>query len=109
MKNDLIDYMINAKLVGELIGDKFGNYGKKKFFNIIVVQKALQVTDGMRFLAIIHEIKGVVKSLKHSSHGRKIYDNLMTSYGDYLQNNNSNSAVRRKSFMTGNNYTLYDN
>jgi hypothetical protein len=62
----------------------------------------------MRFLAIIHELKGVFKNLKHSSHGRKIYENLMTSYGDYLQDNN-NSAVRRKSFMTGNNYKFNDN
>jgi hypothetical protein len=28
MKNDLIDFMINTKLITELIGDKFGNYGK---------------------------------------------------------------------------------
>ena len=27
LKNELIDYMINAKLISELIGDKFGNYG----------------------------------------------------------------------------------
>jgi hypothetical protein len=46
-KNELIDYMINSKLIAELIGDKFGNY---------VVQKALQVSDGMRFLAIIHVV-----------------------------------------------------
>jgi hypothetical protein len=65
----------------------------------------LQVTDGMRFLAIIHEIKGVVKMLKHTSHGRKIYENLMTTYGEYLQNNN-NSEVRRKSFMGENNFTI---
>jgi hypothetical protein len=62
----------------------------------------------MRFLAIIHEIKGVMKILKHSSHGRKIYENLMTTYGEYLQNN-SNIDVRRKSFMTNNNFTLYEN
>jgi hypothetical protein len=71
-----------------------------------VVQKALQMTDGMRFLAIIHEIKTVVKILKQTSHGRKIYENLITSYGEYFQNNTS-VDVRRKSFMTNNNnFTL---
>ena len=56
----------------------------------------------MRFLAIIHEIKGVVKMLKHTSHGRKIYENLMTTYGMYLQTNKDS----RKSFIGGNNITL---
>jgi hypothetical protein len=103
LKNDLIDYLINSKLIGDLIADKYGNYGIISFK--IVVQKALQVTDGIRFLAIIHEIKGVAKSLRYSNHGRKIYDNLMANYGEYLQGN-SKGADRRRSFANYD-YALY--
>ena len=39
--------MLENKLIGELICDQFGNY---------VIQKALQVSDGFRFMAIIHVI-----------------------------------------------------
>jgi hypothetical protein len=74
---------------------------------ILVVQKALQVTDGMRFLAIIHEIKSVVKILKQTSHGRKIYENIVTTYGDYF-NNNSKADPRRKSFLTTGNIMFQD-
>jgi hypothetical protein len=45
IRTELINYLIENKLVGELIGDKYGNY---------VIQKALQMSNGISFLAIIH-------------------------------------------------------
>lgn len=44
--------MIENKLICELICDQYGNY---------VVQKALQVTDGLKFMAIIHVRKKLIK------------------------------------------------
>ncbi len=50
----------------------------------LVIQKALQVTDGLRFKTIVLEIKPVLKILKQSIHGKKIYDNLMKDYGKFF-------------------------
>jgi hypothetical protein len=47
--------MIENKLICELICDQFGNY---------VVQKALQVTDGLKFMAIIHVRKNKINIFK---------------------------------------------
>ena len=98
LRNGIIDNLISNKLITELICDQFGNY---------VIQKALMMSDGMRFLGIIHEIKGCIKTLKQTVHGKKIYENLITNYGDYLQPTknikykNANDG-RRKSQMNNN-------
>ena len=74
-RNIMIDHIINNKLIPEVISDQYGNY---------VIQKALQVSDGLRFLTIIQMIKPCLKTLKISTYGKKIYDNLIFQYGDYL-------------------------
>jgi hypothetical protein len=45
LRNDIVDHLVDCKLVAELICDLYGNY---------VVQKALQVIDGLKFMAVIH-------------------------------------------------------
>jgi hypothetical protein len=46
-----------------------------------------------------------MKTLKQTSFGRKVYENLMTNYGDYFQQNSNNNGKykiqdgRRKSNM----------
>jgi hypothetical protein len=50
----------------------------------------LQVTDGLRFKAIILEIKSVFKNLKKSIHGKKIFDILVKDYGKYLISSDKN-------------------
>jgi hypothetical protein len=60
--------MIESKVITELIGDKFGNY---------VIQKALQMSDGINFLAIIH----VKNNLIIIKIGIKIcYENTQTNF-----------------------------
>jgi hypothetical protein len=49
-----------------------------------VIQKCLQVTDGFRFKAMVLEIKPMLKILKQTIHGKKIYDNLMKDYSKYF-------------------------
>lgn len=44
MRNEILKYMIDNKLIGELICDQFGNY---------VIQKSLQVSNGLQFMEII--------------------------------------------------------
>ncbi len=44
----------------------------------------MQVTSGMQFIEIMESIKKFSKNLKQTNFGKKIYDNLMTNYGDYL-------------------------
>lgn len=69
-------------------------------FTLIVVQKALQVTNGLKFMEIIESIKKNIKSLKQSNTGRKIYENLMMNYGEYFNVNKQkvkkNSITNRK-------------
>jgi hypothetical protein len=75
---------------------------------ISVIQKVLQVTGGSKFLEIIEMIKKVLKNMKQTSYGKKIYDNLMANYGQYLsttnvgkntnainKSNNNNSYVKK--------------
>jgi hypothetical protein len=50
----------------------------------LVVQKALQVTSGLKFLEIIESIKKTIKNLKQTNHGKKIYENIMSNYGVYF-------------------------
>jgi len=71
-----ISKLIASKAIPDLIMDQYGNY---------VVQKALSVTDGMQFMEIISMIKPAIKNLKQSHFGKKIYENLLYNYGEYLQ------------------------
>jgi len=80
-----ISKLISTKAVPELLVDQYGNY---------VVQKALSVTDGMQFMEIISMIKPALKGLKHSHFGKKIHENLLSNYGEYLQN----KSVKNLSF-----------
>jgi hypothetical protein len=82
MQSSIIDKMIEKKLIGELILDQYGNYGNSNIY--IVVQKVLQVTSGNKFLEIMEMIKKVLKSMKQTNYGKKIYDNLMINYGEYF-------------------------
>ena len=52
----------------------------------LVVQKALQVSKGGQFMEIMEGIKKILKNLKQSNFGKKIYDNLIANYGEYLNN-----------------------
>jgi hypothetical protein len=60
-----------------------------------VVQKALQVTNGIKFLEIIELIKKTIKSLKQTNYGKKIYDNLMANYGDYFNQNQPQTSKNK--------------
>lgn len=83
LRDSLIDKMIDSKCVGDLIADQFGNYGKKIYLNI-VVQKALKVSNGIRFIEIIEMLKKSLNNLKQTSNGRKIHEKLMKNYGEYF-------------------------
>jgi len=52
------------------------------------------MSSGLKFIEIIEMIKKVSKSLKYTNYGKKIYENLMKNYGEYLsnQNNHKNSV-----------------
>jgi hypothetical protein len=54
------------------------------YFNL-VVQKALQVATGNNFVSMIEMISKVMKNLKQTAFGRKIYENLMANYGEYFK------------------------
>jgi hypothetical protein len=72
----LINYMINNKLVKDLIVDQYGNY---------VVQKALSISNGNTFIQIIEQIKPMIEKLKSTSIGRKIFDHLNHQYGNFFK------------------------
>ena len=42
-------------------------------------------------MEIIEMIKKVIKNLRYTNYGKKIYDNLINNYGDYLLNNNNHN------------------
>lgn len=44
--------MIKDKIISEIIGDNYGNY---------VVQKALQVSEGFRFMSLIQVSINIIK------------------------------------------------
>jgi hypothetical protein len=72
---DLMQHLIDNKIIGEMILDQYGNY---------VVQKALKKTKGDMFMEIIKQVDNVLNKLKSSNIGRKIYDHLIKKYGEYL-------------------------
>ena len=71
----LINYMIENKLIKDLIINHYGNY---------VVQKALSISNGNTFIQIIQQIKPMIDRLKSTSIGRKIYEHLCHQYGNFL-------------------------
>jgi len=83
-------------MINELISDQYGNYGIY-FLTILVVQKALQSTNGIKFMEIIDIIKKNLKHLRHTNYGKKIYDNLINNYGEYLiDNKNAGNNLKKK-------------
>ena len=70
-----------------------------------MVQKALQISSGRKFMEIIDVIKKVTKNLRYTNYGKKIYESLMNNYGEYLSNQNShkNSAKTLKKNTKKNN------
>ena len=72
---NLMQHLIDNKIIGEMILDQYGNY---------VVQKALKKTKGDMFMEIIKQVDLVLNKLKSSNIGRKIYDHLIKKYGEYL-------------------------
>ena len=72
----LINYMINNKLIKDLIVDQYGNY---------VVQKALSISNGNTFIQIIEQIKPMIEKLKSTNIGRKIFDHLNHQYGNFFK------------------------
>jgi hypothetical protein len=72
-----------------------------------VVQKALQVSNGIKFLEIIEHIKKILKSLKQTNYGKKIYDNLMSNYSEYLVSNvNKQKNSKKPSTMSNKKPTI---
>jgi hypothetical protein len=88
IKNDIINLIIQKNNVSLLINDRFGNY---------IVQKCLTVIDNEeQFNIIIQQIKDNIKNLNKTNCGRKIYENLMKKYKEYLNDNvNKNSNNNR--------------
>jgi len=41
-------------------------------------------------------IKPVTKSLKTTHHGKKIYEKLVTNYGEHFQNNTNTNKINNK-------------
>jgi hypothetical protein len=79
------------------LGISLGIMVREILYNyVIVVQKALQVTNGLKFIEIIEMVKKTVKNLKQTNYGKKIYDNLMKNYGEYLNLPNNNIKPVKK-------------
>ena len=52
------------------------------------------MSSGINFLEMIENIKKITKSLKQTNYGKKIYDNLMANYGEYLNVNKVKGAKK---------------
>jgi hypothetical protein len=77
-----------------------------------VIQKSLQITSGLKFIEIIDMIKKVTKTLKYTNYGKKIYENLMNNYGEYLSNANNNKILAKlpkKNMKKGLNSSINNN
>ena len=77
IKNKVIEKLIEKNNVMNLIVDQYGNY---------IVQKSLKLVKGDKFMYMIDQIKKSVKNLNQTGHGRKIYENLLKKYKEYLTN-----------------------
>ena len=81
IKNKIIKKIIEGNNIKELILDKYGNY---------IIQKSLTYFKDNEeiFFAIINNIKKNKDILKNGDEfGKKIYDKIKKSYGQYLENN----------------------
>ena len=52
------------------------------------------MSSGINFLEMIENIKKITKNLKQTNYGKKIYDNLMANYGEYLSVNKVKGAKK---------------
>ena len=71
IRDKIISKIIESNNIINLLSDKFGNY---------IIQKSLANANNEDFNVIIKYIKSNVKSLKQSSHGKKIYEKLIKTY-----------------------------
>jgi hypothetical protein len=56
---------------------------------------------------MIEYIKKILKSLKQTNYGKKIYDNLMSNYGEYLTSNvNKSKNMKKPSTMVNKKPTI---
>ncbi len=61
------------------------------------MQKALQVSNGIKFLEMIEQIKKILNNLKKTNYGKKIHDNLIMNYGEYFSSYNQKGMKNRNS------------
>jgi hypothetical protein len=86
-KDKIIARLKENNHIINLLCDKYGNY---------IIQKALSYANIDDFNIMIKYIKNNIKTLKQTSHGKKIYDKLIKNYKQYLvdedisENNTSN-------------------
>ena len=98
-KDKIINKLIESNNIINLLSDKFGNY---------IIQKALSYANNDDFNIMIKHIKNNIKSLKQTSHGKKIYDKLNKNYKQYLvddeySDNNSTSVNHSQNSSKNNN------
>ncbi len=81
--------MIELKSVPELICDEFGNY---------VIQVLLAIAEENnknKFISMINAIKGTMKNLLQSEHGRKVYDKLTMEYSSHFKNSKKTKSSKK--------------
>jgi len=98
-KDKIINKLIESNNIINLLSDKFGNY---------IIQKALSYANNDDFNIMIKHIKNNIKTLKQTSHGKKIYDKLNKNYKQYLvddeySDNNSTSVNHSQNSSKNNN------
>ena len=74
-KDKIINKIKESNNIIILLSDKYGNY---------IIQKALSYANIDDFNIMIKYIKNNIKTLKQTSHGKKIYDKLIKNYKQYL-------------------------
>ena len=93
LKDKIIAKIIEENNIINLLMDKFGNY---------IIQKSLASSNSDDFNIIIKNIKNNVKSLKQTSHGKKIYEKLIKNYKQLIPEDesldNSNNNVNNINF-----------
>ena len=84
-KDKIINKIIENNNIINLLSDKYGNY---------IIQKALSYANIEDFNFMIKIIKNNSKTLKQSSHGKKIYEKLVKNYKQYFldEENSENSS-----------------
>ena len=82
IKYKVVKKIIDGNNIKDLMADKYGNY---------IIQKALSYFKENEeiFFSIINIIKQNINILKNGDElGQKIYDRLMTNYGQYIDSSN---------------------